>query len=280
MKIRMLSDDYKKVIAVLRGKHPAPEHVDEIIDVETKLLSPAGDVIAILLKHRISPELYEPAYNLWKTVDELPSNRASAVGAPSLPKLKEDGTLSPRHGVPRNVLKVLETQGVRQGALGYFDATAHKPCHKTPLTIRRPELLYRNKDLVKRVAKLYAKYAPVPYALQLAEVKKCPCLRLWKTAFTTLYAIKSLRCAYHYDSGNLRGVMSALMPMGHFTGGELVLPRWRRAIAFKPGDLLLFDPQQLHGNLPITGERLSAIFYCERRIALCCRQKIYRFPRT
>ncbi len=212
--------------------------------------------------------------------DEVLDQPLSAVGAPSLPKLKEDGTLSPRHGVPRNVLKVLETQGVRQGALGYFDATAHKPCHKTPLTIRRPELLYRNKDLVKRVAKLYAKYAPVPYALQLAEVKKCPCLRLWKTAFTTLYAIKSLRCAYHYDSGNLRGVMSALMPMGHFTGGELVLPRWRRAIAFKPGDLLLFDPQQLHGNLPVTGERLSAILYCERRIALCCQQRIRRFPRT
>ena|ERR1700674_384588 len=41
------------------------------------------------------------------------------------------------------------------------------------------------------------------------------------------------------------------------------------AFAFTPGDLLLFDPQQLHGNLPFEGERLSAIFYCERRIADC-----------
>jgi hypothetical protein len=280
MKIRMLSDDYKKAIAGLRGKHPAPEHVDEIIDHETKLVAPTGDVIAILLKQRISPELYNPAYKGWKTVDELPSNRALAVGSPSLPNLKKDGTLSPRHGVAQNVLKVLESQGVRQGILGYLDATASQPCHKTPLTERRPELLYRNKELVKRVDELYAKYAPVPYAVQLAEVAKCPRWRLWHTAFTTAYVIKSLRCAYHYDSGNLRGVMSALMPMGHFTGGELVLPRWRRAIAFKPGDLLLFDPQQLHGNLPFEGERLSVIFYCERRIALCCRQRIYRFPRT
>ena len=50
------------------------------------------------------------------------------------------------------------------------------------------------------------------------------------------------------------------MALGGFTGGELVFPRWRIMIAFKPGDLLLFDPQQLHGNLPFEGERLSAIF--------------------
>jgi hypothetical protein len=32
---------------------------------------------------------------------------------------------------------------------------------------------------------------------------------------------------------------------------------------------LLFDPQQLHGNLPFEGERLSAAFYCAGRIADC-----------
>ena len=63
--------------------------------------------------------------------------------------------------------------------------------------------------------------------------------------------------------------MSAVVSMGTFTGGELVLPRWRIAIANRPGDLLLFDSQQLHGNLPFAGDRLSAIFYCERRIADC-----------
>jgi len=29
----------------------------------------------------------------------------------------------------------------------------------------------------------------------------------------------------------------------------------------------LFDPQQLHGNLPFEGERISAAFYCSRHIA-------------
>jgi hypothetical protein len=47
------------------------------------------------------------------------------------------------------------------------------------------------------------------------------------------------------------------------------LPRWRIAFALQPGDLLLFDPQQLHGNLPFKGRRLSAAFFCARRIAKC-----------
>jgi len=47
------------------------------------------------------------------------------------------------------------------------------------------------------------------------------------------------------------------MPLGDFTGGELVIPRRRIGIAFERGDLLLFDAEQLHGNLPIAGKRVS-----------------------
>jgi hypothetical protein len=130
-------------------------------------------------------------------------------------------------------------------------------------------MLDQNEQLIKRVDELYAQHMPSFYAIQRAEVEKAPCWRLWNTAFTTVYIIKKLRSAYHPDRGNLRGVMSAITPMGRFTGGELILPRWRLCIAYKPGDLLLFDPQQLHGNLPFDGERLSATFYCERRIADC-----------
>ncbi len=264
-----LKHDYKDAAAELKGQHPAPSHADQTINKDTVVIAPDGSIPAVLLKQKIDPGLYNPAFELWETVDELPSNRATAVGSPSLPRLKNDGTLSERRGVPLNVLQVLEEQGVRHGILGYLDATPDQPCHKTPLTIARPELLDRNEQLVKRVDELYAQFMPTCYAAQRAVVDRVPCWRLWDTAFTTVYIIKKLRSAYHPDHGNLRGVMSAIMPMGHFTGGELILARWRISIAFTPGDLLLFDPQQLHGNLPFEGERLSAIFYCERRIAEC-----------
>ena len=139
---------------------------------------------------------------------------------------------------------MLSVLKARQGILGY------QPCHKTALTIRRPEMLAGNERLVTLVDQLYGKYTPTFYAIQRPEVEKAPrrC-RLWDTVFTTVYVAKNFRTAYHRDRGNLRGVMTALVPMGDFTGGELVLARWRIAIAFKPGDLLLFDPQQPHGNL-------------------------------
>ena len=121
------------------------------------------------------------------------------------------------------------------------------------LSSEHPEMLSDTKPLIKLVDALYAHHLPAFYALQRAEVKKAPG-RLWHTAFSSIYIAKNFRTAYHVDRGNLLGTMTAIMPLGKFTGGELVLPRWRIAFAYKPGDLLFFDPQQLHGNLPFKGK--------------------------
>ena len=269
METLFLKHDNKTLAAKLEGQHASPSHVDTIISKDTVVIAPGGRIIAVLLTQRITPSLYNRACGLWQTVDELPDNRATAVGSESMLRLNKDGSPGKRLGVPEDVLKILEEQGVRQGILGYLDRSLGRPCRMTPLTYKRPELLYQNKSLIRRVNRLYAQYLPSIHALQWAEVEKSPGYRLWDTAFTTIYIVRCLRCAYHRDTGNLRNVMSAIMPMGQFTGGELAFPRWRIAIALKPGDLLLFDPQQLHGNLPFIGERLSAICYCERRIAEC-----------
>lgn len=269
MRRLFLKHDYKVMTAQLEGRHAAPSHIDTIIRTDTEAISPAGRTIALLCSQQIASLLYNRAHGLWQTVDELPDNRATAVGSDSMRRINKDGSPTERRGVPREVLKILEEQGVRQGILGYLDRSSGQPCRMTPLTRKRPELLYRNKNLIRRVNRLYAQYKPQIHALQMAEVEKSPSYRLWDTVFTTIYIIRCLRCAYHRDSGNLRDVLSAIMVMGRFTGGELVFPRWRIAIALKPGDLLLFDPQELHGNLPFEGERLSAVFYCERNIAEC-----------
>jgi hypothetical protein len=269
METRLIRDDYREATAELKGKHPAPSHADQTIDQDTVVIAPDGRITAVLIAQCIEPKLYVPAFELWKTVDELPSNRATAVGSHSLPRQRNDGTLSDRRALHQLVLEVLRKHSVGQGVLGYLDKTPDQPCHKTPLSMKRPELLERNKLLITLIDQYYAQQLPSFYAIQRAQVARVPDFRLWDTVFTTVHINKGLRCAYHFDTGNLPGVMSALMTMGTFTGGELIFPRWRIAFALRPGDLLLFDPQQLHGNLPFTGERLSAIFYCERRIADC-----------
>jgi Oxygenase domain of the 2OGFeDO superfamily len=269
IKSLQLTRDYKASTAALKRQHAAPSHADQTIDQDTVVIAPNGRIIAVFLKQVIEPALYKRAYKSWKIVNELPDKRATAVGSLSLRRINKNGTLGDYNAVPKRVLKILKKQCVRHGTLGYLDATPDKSFHRTPLTKKHPKMLHRNKTLIELVDKLYKKYLRKPYATQRAAVKKARRFRLWHTAFSTIYLAKNFRTAYHTDSGNLLGVMTALMTMGHFTGGELVLPRWRIAFALRPGDLLLFDPQQLHGNLPFEGKRLSAAYFCARRIAKC-----------
>jgi hypothetical protein len=269
IKTLQLTRDYKIAIAKLKGQHAAPSHVDQIIDQDTVVIAPNGNIIAVLLKQVIEPGLCSRAYKSWRPVDELPDNRATAVGSLFLPRIRKDGTLGERNSVPKSVLKILKKQGVRHGMLGYLDATPDQPCHKARLTEKHPKMLHRNKTLIELVDKLYKQYLRDIYDVQRAEVQKAPYFRLWLTVFSTIYLAKNFRTAYHTDHGNLRGVMTALMAMGNFRGGELALPRWRIAFALQPGDLLFFDPQQVHGNFPFEGKRLSAAYFCGGRIAKC-----------
>jgi hypothetical protein len=266
-------NDYKIETAGLERRHPAPAHFDRIIDDDAVVIAPDGHITAVFIKRQIDPRLYAKAYRLWRTVNEVPDKRPTAVGSRSTRRQKKDGTLSNFSAVPGPVTAVLKKRGVGYGILGYMGATGNRPCQATPLTESRPELLDDNKLLINCIDQSYAQHLPSIYAKQRAVVDKAPNCRLWKTAFTTVYINKQLRTAYHADGGNLIGVMSALMAMGKFTGGELVLPRWRIAFALQPGDLLLFDPQQLHGNLPIKGKRVSAAFYCARRIGDCKKRR-------
>jgi Oxygenase domain of the 2OGFeDO superfamily len=269
VKTIFLKHDYREAVRQLEGEFAAPSHVEEPLHEDAKVYTPDGSIAAVLLCKAIPSALHKLAFALWKTVRELPSNRGTATGSSSLPRVKSDGSLSERRAVHKKVLQILKQQGAAQGTLGNLDATADQPCHKTPLSVRHPEMLDGNKPLIELVDALYRQHASTFYAKQRSVIEQAPRWRLWLTVFSTIYVAKNFRTAYHFDSGNLPGVMSALMPMGKFTGGELVIPRWRIAIAYRPGDLLFFDPQQLHGNLPFEGERLSAVFYCERRIAEC-----------
>lgn len=172
-----------------------------------------------------------------------------------------DGRLSPQPGVNQ---RVLDASPARQGILG-FDRLNHE----TKLTLKHREMLVGNEQLMEVVDARYQKYSPAHYRKQRAAVNKVPHHRLPNTVFTTIYVAKNFRTAYHHDTGNLPGVMTCLVPLGRFSGGELVFPRWRIAVSFKPGDLLFFDPGQLHGNLPFKGERISMARYCGGWVAKC-----------
>jgi hypothetical protein len=262
MKIFRLEKDYKEKADRQLARHPGPKHFDKTLRADTEIVAPDGQTIAVLLRGVIPLHLYLRAFELLKPVNGLPSNRATAMGTPSLHRSTGlDHRLSPQRGVNEHVL---DASPARQGILG-FD----RPGHETKLTVKHREMLLGNEQLIKLVDALYQKYLPTHYEKQRAVLAKFPRYRLFGVNFSTIYVAKNFRTAYHRDSGNLPGVMTCLMPMGRFTGGELVFPRWRIAVAFKSGDLLLFDPDQLHGNLPFKGERISMALYCGGWVAKC-----------
>jgi hypothetical protein len=81
------------------------------------------------------------------------------------------------------------------------------------------------------------------------------------TAFTSAAVNRwgpehNARMAVHRDDGNLPDSFGALTVIraGAYSGGLLVFPRYRVAVDLRPGDVLIADNQEAHGNTAIVGE--------------------------
>ena len=133
------------------------------------------------------------------------------------------------------------------------------------MTLTHPEMLEGNRALIEMADRLYAENLPTYYARQRSALEQVP-WTLWDTVFVNAYVAKRFPTAVHRD-GNLKGMRTVITPLGKFSGGELVLLRWRVAIPYRPGDLVIFNAEDLHGNLKIEGPRLSVALYCPRWIA-------------
>ena len=258
--------DFKQIERTMRGRNTDPAHVHlRVGDESTAVIAMSGDPILVYLKQALPASLYKPALRDWwpAAKDEI-SNRFSAMSTKGVPGINLDGTETNRLRVPREILDITPA---RQGMIGY--SVANGKCYKTRLSITHPELIENHIELIELVDSLYKYHLPSIHARQWAQVAGIPNWRIGRTAFSTGYFVKLLQCGYHPDLRNLRNVMSCIFPLGPFTGGELVLFRWRVAVAYLSGDLLFFNPGFYHGNLPFTGVRMSVVFYCDKAIAKC-----------
>ena len=255
--------DYKQAIVGL--DFADPRHATRRIDSNALILTPGGRITALLLKNCFSEQLLRDPYELATLIHDMPDRRPKAVGSKSMPRILNNGDLGTYIATPDSVVKILKRDDVRQGLFGAVGGTSGRPPHLSNLTRAKPEYLSRLRPLIEEVNRIYAKYLPSFYEFQRRELKKTSQeFRMWHTAFSSAYMPVHLRSGYHGDESNLPGGMSALLSLGYFTGGQLVVPRWRIAFELIPGDLLLFDGLQLHGNLPVAGDRASLVLYCAR----------------
>jgi len=252
-----------------------PKH-HKYVEVYSK---PNGLLLAVLIKECLDADLCEKTYKLLRTVDGDPKNRPGMIGAgASQIELRKDGSPSERTGQVSPA--VLKAYGGKADMLGhYYRPVAPRPdtpkCAPTSWTLRAPDLYGQVLKFVKEVNDVYKMYLPDEYARQMAYVDKVhKDFKIEGTAFTTLYVLKNAPTATHtdtFDYPKAFGVMATLGdPENPFQGGEICFPHYRIAIDYRPGDLLLADVHQLHGNFPLlSGERVSCVLFVRKGIDKC-----------
>ena len=100
--------------------------------------------------------------------------------------------------------------------------------------------------------------------------------------FTTITCNNKWRTAAHIDSGDLKKGFGVLCCLGDFEGCDLVFPRYKVAVRYREGDILLANvANHVHGNTPLLNpdgtvpklgeepERLVCVFYYREQMEFC-----------
>eukprot|EP00760_Papus_ankaliazontas_P024251 PhM_4_TR2172/c0_g1_i1/m.54063 len=153
------------------------------------------------------------------------------------------------------------------GIVGYYDylTTPHEEkCRLTAFSRDNASALEGSRELISCLDGLYQKHAPVNHRLQDQAIPNE--VRLFETVFSTVTVNAKFRTALHTDSGDFKpglGVLTVLE--GKYQGLFLGIPTLDVAIDVRPGDVVLFNTDLLHGNTESrTGDdwsRMSLVAY-------------------
>jgi len=154
-------------------------------------------------------------------------------------------------------------------------------CRQTAFTAQNPRGSWdRAVPVLQAIGQLHREIDPAGYAQQEAYLEQhvSPELRIAGTAYTTISVNRSFQTRIHCDSGDYRDGSGMLVVAGcDFEGGQLCFPRYSIALCTEPGDFVVMDVHEWHGNLPIvhtgaTGFRLALIAYVREHMADCKRR--------
>lgn len=153
----------------------------------------------------------------------------------------------------------------------------HDYCTTASLFYDQPETHALVMAYAQKVALYYKTYEPELYQYHAEQIEKIlPDWRFEQTIFTSGIINKNNALAYHFDTGNVRGVWSNMLVFRDGTeGGALVLPEYELALATKHNSLVMFDGQNLlHGVTPILqtrpdGYRYSLVYYSLQNMWQC-----------
>lgn len=168
---------------------------------------------------------------------------------------------------------------VNSGIGGFFDRYPRIPyCRATSYTTANKERFEMAYPFINAINEQFKKMMPVRYNKQLAATKKIdPQFLIGDSVYTTVTINKNFRTACHYDAGDLQegfGNIVALNNGHEYAGANLVFPKYRVAVDLRAGDMLLFDPHELHGNTELVktdplAERITIVLYFREKMLNC-----------
>ena len=251
--------------------------VDHVVTSSEIGLRPDGEPLYVLIKNAIPEEFCTAAFPVaLRAANDsvIGGSRAVAAGAYMEPRTRKDGSTANYLEVPF----MSHLVGAKNGIMGFFD----KPqCRLTDFSARDWEQFQETLPLIRKVNEIFRIYLPERFANQAEAVSDVDEKYIIPgTVFSTITDNLNFRTACHCDEGDFERGFGALtmLTRGEFWGGELAFPRYRVAVDYRMGDVLLCDVHEVHGNLPIRGfegeySRLSLVCYLRAAMLKVCPAK-------
>lgn len=274
-------------------------HYDLLLNETGMVETPDLKPLCILLKNRLPQGLLDavrPIVRKAATQRKIAGGtRGVAAGTGMVERKKRSGGLSKIKGAPHledlNDEDYARLRSATDGTFG-FNARGVRggqkyPCRITHYSGALPQDFALMGVLAKTVAETF-KYSWVQdrWDAQFAKANQTAPMWLLRTSegitpFTTITCNSSWRTAAHIDKGDLQEGFGVMCCLGDFAGCELVFPRYRVAVRYQEGDVLLANVHQVHGNTPLLNpdgsvptvgrppERLVCVFYYQEKMEQC-----------
>jgi hypothetical protein len=287
----------------LIGQMLDQRHWELLLDETGTVGTPEGGPICTLLKNRIPPDLLNQVRPILRSAAKqsvAAGNRVAAAGAGRGLRRRRDGSTSKISGVPRlddmNDEDYWRLKFAKDGTVGY-NADASRggqkyPCRLTSWTQSAQPAEWRiMNELAETVGKAWRESILwIQHDIQLAKATDdtlpdyvMKTRRGGLTPFTTITVNRSWPTAAHIDSGDLKQGFGVMCCLGEFEGCDLVFPRYKTAVRYREGDVLLADvANQVHGNTVLLNpdgskpkpgeeppERLVCVFYYQEKMEHC-----------
>jgi hypothetical protein len=275
-------------------------HYDLLLNETGIVETPDFEPLAILIKKCLPQDLLDEVRPVVRKAASQRSvaagNRGDAAGTGMQQRRRSDGTVSKIMGVPRkddlNDKDYNRIGRATDGVVGFLDRSTRPGgqvyrCRLTHYDGALPEELALMSKLSEAVAEVFRhSYVNLEWLTQFTKATNTPLSWLIRTdtgitPFTTITCNKSWRTAAHVDKGDLKEGFGVLCCLGDFQGCDLVFPRYRTAVRYREGDVLLANVHQVHGNSPLLTpegkeplpgrepERLVCVFYYRKRMDQC-----------